>query len=76
MEEEKKSNFHGSNIELREPDITKIQCKDCIFREKDRLNGHIKGATLGLCEVYKDKPNDILWYNAECIYYESENEPE
>ncbi len=68
--------FHGSGFSLRTPDIEKIQCKDCIFRAEDRFEGKIKGATLGLCDCFDDKPYEILWKNEECIYYESEEEPE
>jgi hypothetical protein len=76
MADKKDTDFHGSGFGFRRPDIEKIQCKDCIFREKDRLNGAIKGATLSVCDCYDGKPSEILWKNEECIYYESEDEPE
>ena len=74
MAKEKKDEFNSADMKLRRPDIQKIQCKDCIFREKDRFNGAVKGATLSLCECFDGKPYDILWENAECIYYESEDD--
>ncbi|MCD8397547.1 MAG: hypothetical protein LUD12_10290 [Lachnospiraceae bacterium] len=54
---------------LRQPDIDKINCKDCLLRAKDRLDGKIKGATLSVCEVYEIKPHGILWQNDDCPYY-------
>lgn len=54
---------------LKEPDITKILCKDCLYRAKDRANGKFKGATLGLCYAYDWKPPEILWEHKDCPYY-------
>ena len=31
-----------------QPDPGKIQCSKCMLRAKDRLNGEINGATLGI----------------------------
>lgn len=61
---------------LRQPDIEKIWCRDCIWREQDRMNGDIEGATLAICQVYSMKPYDILWKNVQCPYYLSENDEE
>ena len=54
---------------LRQPDINKIACKDCVWRKEDRLDGQIKGATLAVCEVFTTKPKEILLRNEKCPYY-------
>lgn len=59
---------------MRQPDEKKIACKDCVWREPDRLNGKINGATLALCRVYTMKPDGILWNNDECPYYVDDSE--
>lgn len=64
-----------ADLSFHFPDENKVWCKDCIFREKDRLGGKVKGATLGLCEVYpRIKPHNVLWDNEECDYYQSEKD--
>ena len=68
-----KKEFHESGMQLRGPDVEKIKCKDCIFRAEDRFGGAVKGATLAICDCFKDKPMDILWKDADCIYYEKED---
>ena len=42
------------------PDKNKIQCSKCMLREKDRLDGEIDGATLGVCEAFQFKPPMVL----------------
>ncbi|MDO5445903.1 MAG: hypothetical protein Q4F31_09835 [Eubacteriales bacterium] len=64
------------------PDINKIQCKDCVFRQKDVLRDGkvvLRGATKGICDVYPIpvwKPDSILFGGEPCDYYVSENEEE
>lgn len=56
-------------FELARPDIDKIPCKDCIHRLPDRPitdDFSIKGATLGECKKYFEKPSDVLWKGAKC----------
>lgn len=57
------------------PDIDKIVCKDCMHREEDRVDGAIKGAILGVCNMYYDKPYEILWQGGDCPYYRNEYNP-
>ena len=57
-----------------QPDPKKIQCSKCMLREKDRLDGQINGATLGICAAFKFKPSEILMDGAECPYFIDENE--
>lgn len=57
-----------------QPDPKKIQCSKCMLREKDRLDGKINGATLGICAAFKFKPSEILMDGAECPYFIDENE--
>ena len=57
-----------------QPDPQKIQCSKCMLRAKDRLNGEINGATLGICEAYDFKPPQILFDEAECPYFIDEDE--
>ena len=57
-----------------QPDPMKIQCSKCMLREKDRLDGKINGATLGICAAFKFKPSEILMDGAECPYFIDENE--
>ncbi len=54
---------------LRQPDIHRIYCRTCTWREEDRMDGKIRGATLGVCQVYSVKPYDILWKGVRCPYY-------
>lgn len=57
-----------------QPDPKKIQCSKCMLREKDRLDGKINGATLGICAAFKFKPSEILMDGAECPYFIDESE--
>ncbi|MFC2662516.1 MAG: HD domain-containing protein [Eubacterium sp.] len=68
-------NING-RLYLKEPDIDKVCCKDCMFREPDRVDGKIKGATLMLCDMYPNctKPPEIIWEGVMCPYYVSEGE--
>lgn len=59
-----------------QPDKNKIQCSKCMLREKDRLDGEIDGATLGVCEAFQFKPTEILFNGAECPYFIDENTPD
>jgi hypothetical protein len=45
-----------------------------MLRAKDRLDGQIDGATLGICEAYDFKPTEILFNGGECPYFIDENE--
>jgi hypothetical protein len=47
-----------------------------MLREKDRLDGEIDGATLGVCEAFQFKPTEILFNGAECPYFIDENTPD
>ena len=62
--------------ELTLPDAKRIACRDFKFREEDRMDGMINGATLGLCEKYFMKPKEVLWENADCPEWESEDDEE
>lgn len=66
----------SADMGFEEPDIKKIICKDCVFREKDK--GKIKGATKALCEVFPDcnKPREIYIGYGTCPYYVGEDEEE
>lgn len=59
---------------LRQPDLEKVWCRDCVWRAADRMGGSICGATLAVCQVYSMKPHDILWKNVRCPYYLSETD--
>lgn len=59
-----------------QPNPDEIQCSKCMLHAKDRLNGKINGATLGVCEAYNFKPPQILFDGAECLYFINENEDE
>lgn len=63
-------------LKWESPDINKIPCRDCMFRESDRLGGDIKGAALKLCKVFPNgtKPAAILFDGMLCPYYVSEGE--
>lgn len=77
MENEVKKNprFEDDSIHpLDKPDEKKIVCRDCKFREADRFNGKIKGSTLAMCEKYHTKPSAVLWDNADCEEWESEED--
>lgn len=61
------------------PDPEKVMCKDCKFRDRtevDLLGKHYRpGITRTNCEKYrnpKDKPMDILFNGAKCLYYEKD----
>ena len=57
------------------PDLEKISCKDCAFRAEDReYKGKViyNGAELGMCDVYENKPPEILMGNVKCPYYLSQ----
>jgi hypothetical protein len=61
------------------PECDKIACKDCVFRDKTIVTvGETTieaGVTKSYCEIYKypdNKPNEILFNNSECEYYEKE----
>lgn len=59
---------------LTEPDKEKIVCRDCVWREADRMDGHICGATLAICKCYdKGKPHKVLWNYEKCVYYLKED---
>lgn len=57
-----------------QPDPQKIQCSKCMLRAKDRLDGEINGATLGVCDAYDFKPPQILMDGEDCPYFIDENE--
>lgn len=75
METKKNPRFEDDAINpLAMPDIKKIPCRDCKFREADRVNGMIKGATLGQCKKYFTKPSEVIWDGADCEKWESEED--
>jgi hypothetical protein len=43
------------------------QCKTCIFAVED--TEYTVGAELGRCDVYEDKPMNILWDEVECEWH-------
>jgi hypothetical protein len=45
-----------------------------MLRAKDRLDGEINGATLGVCDAYDFKPPQILMDGEDCPYFIDENE--
>lgn len=57
-----------------QPNPQKIQCSKCMLRAKDRLDGEINGATLGVCDAYDFKPPQILMDGEDCPYFIDENE--
>lgn len=61
-------------MQWERPDADNIPCKDCMFREADRLGGDIKGAALKSCDVFPKgtKPMEILFDGMLCPYYTSE----
>lgn len=59
-----------------QPDPKKIRCSKCMLRAKDRLDGKINGATLGLCDAYDFKPSGILFDGDECPYFIDEDTPD
>lgn len=75
MAEEK--NF--SPMMVQTPNGNKIECKDCIHRDKTVITINKKtipiGITKGNCDmfIYPDnKPSEVLFQNAKCEYYEKE----
>lgn len=55
-----------------------IVCHDCMFRKQDLvIDGKVvvNGYKNGYCDIYTSgKPNAILFANADCEYYEAEEE--
>lgn len=66
--------WDDEELKFAMPDIEKIPCENCFLREKDRPETGIKGATLGVCEAYKSKPDAILFKGESCPYFIDENE--
>lgn len=64
------------NVKVSFPDPRKIRCKDCKKRNKDEVkigdSVVCVGATKSSCDAYKYKPNDILFHNYDCNFYEKE----
>ena len=64
---------------VRSPIEQTVICKDCVFREEDRVyKGEVvyKGACLGTCKCYPmSKPAGILYRGEDCDFYVSENDP-
>ncbi len=67
-----------SPIKGQMPDPNKIACKDCVYRNRDKITVNNRtiyvGVTKGFCDIYKrpqyaGKPNDILFMNADCEFY-------
>lgn len=62
------------------PDPQKVQCKDCVFRDKTKLTLDGKtiypGITKDYCEIYdrntNGKGNGILFWGEKCKYYVKE----
>lgn len=68
-----------SPISCQVPNANEIVCKDCVHRDKTKIeiDNKIKyvGITKGNCDifVYPDsKPSDVLFNNADCDFYEEE----
>lgn len=57
-------NFEG----CKPVDITRIACKDCVYRDKKTEIGPRKAK----CEKYMTKPHRIIFDYKECEYYEKE----
>jgi hypothetical protein len=50
-----------------------IVCKTCKYKLKEsKLLG--ERYTYGKCDIYEDKPNEILFDNAKCEFYQQEEE--
>lgn len=46
----------------------KIKCKDCVFRKDGKI-----GYKNAYCDMFpRGKPNEILFKNADCEYYQKE----
>lgn len=56
------------------PVSTEIPCATCKYRDRTEitLGGKKKavGVTRDSCQMYSSKPNDVLFYKAECTAYE------
>lgn len=81
MEEERWTPITGTF-----PDEKTILCKDCRFRDKTEVDLFGKlmkvGITRDTCDKYTGyntpdgtgyKPHDVLFNNADCLYYEKDN---
>lgn len=66
--------WDNEELSWAQPDPQKIQCSKCMLRAKDRLDGEINGATLGVCDAYDFKPPQILMDGEDCPYFIDENE--
>ena len=75
MDEERFTPIHGSF-----PDKNSVFCKDCKFRDRTTVKlgqkEYTVGTTRDTCQKYNGneayKPNDILFKNAPCDYYEKD----
>ena len=77
-----KKEDHTSPIKGQFPDLNKIKCRDCIYRDKTvvELNGkEIKvGVTRAFCDMFigppddNGKPRNVLFGNEDCDLYEKE----
>ena len=58
------------------PDPENVACKDCKFRDKTEVDiggKHLKpGVIRSNCDVFKDKPLEILFNGAPCAFYEKD----
>lgn len=68
-------------IKPQTPQVSKIKCATCKFRDKTTITikGIVRpvGVTRGQCKIYSDsrgKPYDVLFENADCLYYEKDVE--
>lgn len=68
--------WDNEGIKFKSPDCNKIQCKDCLLREKDRPALGINGAALAVCEAYTSKPAEVLFKGDKCPYYICESDSE
>ena len=51
------------------------QCKDCIFRDRTKVQGKECGWQKGMCDIYaypKFKPDDVMRNREFCEFYEKE----
>ena len=49
------------------PDKEKIVCRICVYGNTGL--GKYSAYWKGVCEKYSDKPDNVLFENAPCIYY-------
>ena len=75
--------LENESLKMVHPDDENVICKDCVFRDPDRIykgKTVCKGSTLSTCKVFPGhdkggyKDTNILFYGADCDFYVSEKE--